>query len=506
MENEELTLDQTTTPIDHGSYNAKYVPKKEFWWFAIGGLGQGMIYAAMSSYISDFYISVMKVTPLFVMLLMLLARVWDAINDPLMGMLADKTNSRWGKFRPYLLVTPIPVAILTFLMFYAPGFTRLGAANYSETKTYVYVAVVYVLWGMIYTMSDVPYWSLPNAMTPNTKERANVISFGRTLNGIGSAVPMVIIIVSGYLADSLQLDDYAKYTIMAMICAIGGNALFTTVFFKTKERVTLPRPVKRDKSQPSALKLIFTCKPLMLVVAMGVLSSARYMLQGAAIHVARYAFYIDGMTVESSRSTVQLVFSISTAIGMFGSMLLMPKAFKRWNYKQIVIGTCLIGFVFGMITFFIGYQNIYVLVPFIIISSIPLGAINIVSYAMIGDALDFMEWKTGRREMGLGSACQSFVNKLGNALATTFIIAMYLILGFSVSEMADTSGGVIDPSTLDHSIRNGMFMLVSLIPAVSLLLCTIPLFFYKLDTKTMEKISDELKAQREEKGIEIQVD
>ena len=155
-----------------------YTPKKEWMAYCIGALGQGMVYAVMSSYISDFYMNVLKLTPLFVLLLMLLARVWDAVNDPIMGYIMDGSHPKRGKMRPYLLYTPIPIAILTVLLFYAP--------NLSGTKLMVYAAVTYVLWGMIYTASDVPFWSLPNAMTPNPDERGSIISKDRSGSGPGA--------------------------------------------------------------------------------------------------------------------------------------------------------------------------------------------------------------------------------------------------------------------------------------------------------------------------------
>ena len=99
----------------------KYVKGREYRAYAIGALGQGMIYAIMSSYISDFYLSVLKLAPMFVLLLMLLARVWDAVNDPIMGYFVDRSHFKNGRMRPYLLFTPIPIAILTVLLFYAPN-------------------------------------------------------------------------------------------------------------------------------------------------------------------------------------------------------------------------------------------------------------------------------------------------------------------------------------------------------------------------------------------------
>ncbi|HIU83022.1 MAG TPA: MFS transporter [Candidatus Faecicola pullistercoris] len=494
--------------------NTKFVGKKEFWMYAVGGMGQGMIYAIMSSYISEFYLNVAVLPPLFVLLLMLLARVWDAVNDPMMGMIADRYTTKWGKYKPYVLFTPIPVAILTFLMFYVPE-------GFSQTQMMIYAAVTYTLWGMIYTVSDVPFWSLPNAMTPDAKERANVISFSRTLNGVGSAVPMAIYFVLSWVLGKIMTGktdleiDKAKYMIIALICAVIGSAIFLSSYFFVKERVIIPNKPRKDKSEPSVLSRIFSCKPLMLVVVMGVLASGRYLVQAAAAHVARYTFYIGpdqaGLTPEqlvealqSSRGTVSTVFMVCAAIGMFGAMLFMPLLYKKFNYKKIVITSCLAGAVASVIMTLVGwFAGFWACIPFIIIMSIPLGVLNTTSYAMIGDCLDYMEWKTGYRETALGSACQSFVNKLGNAVATCAIVLVYL--GFKIDPgsimMAE---GSINPLTVSENIRFGMFSLVSLMPGISLILCIIPVLFYDLTGEKKDKIMRELAERRASAGMNIE--
>ena len=484
--------------------SATYVPKKEFWVYGIAALGQGMIYAAMSSYISDFYLNVMKLAPLFVLLLMLLARIWDAINDPLMGMIVDRCDSKYGKYKPYIVYSILPIAVLTFLMFFVPRFADVGSPSYNKYGTYVWVACIYVCWGMIYTMSDVPFWSLPNAMTPDAAERGKTIGFARTLNGIGSVIPMGIVMGLGFF----NVPYETRYLIMAIVSSVCGGLIFLSSYFTVKERMKIPKPVKIERKE-SPLKLIFTDKALMMVVLMGVLSSGRYMLQAAAIHVSRYTFYLEGMEVAKSQSTVQLIFSLCTAAGMFGAMVASPFFFKKFHYKTMILFSCLVGggaaivgYVIGLLT---GY-NLWALIPFLIISSIPLGVINVVSYAMIGDCLDQMELRTGRRETALGNACQSFVNKLGNALSTTMIIAMYMIVGLNVADMAAASEAgieLINPTTLSGGIRNGMYMLVTLIPGVCLLLCCVPMIFYDITGKKKEQMLIDLANARKERGIEV---
>ena len=153
--------------------------------------------------------------------------------------------------------------------------------------------------------------------------------------------------------------------------------------------------------------------------------------------------------------------------------------------------------------YFVGYDNVFLCIPFLIISCIPCGVINTVAYAMIGDALDYMEYKTGRRENGLGNACQSFVLKLGNALATSAIILMYIVVGLDPATVNTGSAGV-NVLMLEHSVRNGMFMLVTIIPTVSLLLCIIPILFYDLTGEKKEEITKALAEQREQRGISVE--
>lgn len=487
----------------------KYVPKKEVNAYAIAALGQGLVYSCMSSYITDYYMSVLKLNAMFVILLMLFARVWDAINDPMMGMIMDRKTTKWGRMKPYPVFTAIPIAVLTILMFVNPGFDTTNKSVW----LYVFVAAVYVIWGMVYTVSDVPFWSMANVMTPNPKERGTLISHAKTIGGIGSAVTVALPIIVGFFVADMDVEkaSIVKYAIMAISMALIGMPLFTLSSFKVKERITIPNATKREAGEPSTLKRIFTCKPLMLVVLSGMLSFGRYMLQAAAPHVARYSgFYIGSKptTVEeynSNISTVALVIQICAAVGMFGAMIFLPKLYKKFEYKQIMIVSCLAGFVASIFTVVIGWttKNLLICIPFMLISAIPLGVINNVSFAMVCDCLDFMEWKTGYRDTGLGSACQSFVNKIGNAFATVAIILMYIIVNIDVNQLNVGSGQqVVDAiNQLSTSQNFAMFSLVTIVPGISLLLCAIPLFFYKLTGKEKEKVFKELAEQREEKGI-----
>lgn len=489
-----------------------YVPKKEVKTYAIAALGQGLVYSCMSSYVTDYYMNVLALDAMFVILLMLIARIWDALYDPFIGMAMDRKSTKWGRMKPYPVLTAIPIALLTILMFVNPGFDTKN----QSVGLYIFVAVSYVLWGMVYSVSDVPFWSLPNVMTPDPKERGVLISHAKTVGGIGSAVTVALPIIVGFFIADMDVEKagIVKYAIMAVSMSVIGMPLFAMTSFKVKERVQLPDVTKKEDGEPSTFKRLFSCKPLMLVVLSGILSFGRYMLQAAAPHVARYSgLYIGSKptTVEeynSNISSVAMVIQICAAIGMFGAMLVLPKLYKKFEYKTIMLVACIGGFVASIFTIVIGWttKNLLLCIPFMLISALPLGVINNVSFAMVCDCLDYLEWKTGLRDTGLGSSCQAFVNQVGNAFATVMIILMYIIVHIDVATLNIGSGQqVVDAINQLSTTQNfAMFSLVTIVPGASLLLCAIPLFFYDLTGKKKEKIFAELAEQRKAKGIVVE--
>ena len=495
----------------------KFVKKNEMTAFCVAGLGQGMIYALMSSYISDYYLNVLQLTPMFVLLLMLMARVWDAINDPLMGMIVDRSNLKSGKMLPFIRWALIPIAIVTLLMYLSP--------NLGKTEMMIYSAIVYVAWGMIYTIGDVSFWGLPNVMTPDSEERSSVISVSKIYNSIGSAVPEVLFLVVGLVfmswaknqevtPDPLLLQK-RKYLIMAIVTVGLGIIMYSRACTGVKEHVKMPVR-KRQPGEPSQLARVFKCKPLVLVLLMGILSSGRYMVSAAAIHVARYSFYIGPdlatlateadriAAIEGSISTVKTVFQISSIVGLFGATLFMPKLMKKFDYKKLVIVTCLAGFVASIVTTIVGWftMNLYACIPFIVISCIPLGVINTVTLAMIGDCLDYMELKTGFRDNALGAACQGFINKIGNAFATSGIVIMYMVIGLDPAQML-SSTAVVSALDMPADMRFAMFSLVSIVPGISMLLCALPMFFYKIAGKEKKDMVAALQTKREAEGFVV---
>ena len=470
--------------------------KRSYYW---GGFGQGMIYAVMSGFIADFQLNVLRLNATFVLLLMLLARIWDAVNDPLMGFIMDRVQPKGGKMRPYLYVAPWPAVLLTLVMFLPLNYFF---PDISPVVLMVCAAVSYVGWDMVYTVGDVPYWSLPNVMVADPRERGSLVAVSRLINGIGSAIPQGLFMAIGPLLaaagfrDALRLEQ-TRYMLLAFIaCAVGGVLYFQTALH-VRERVPCPKPPARAAGEPGTFALVLRNKPLLLVVAMGILSAGRYMFSAAAVHVARYSIGIPGRDIQSSISFVSLIMQAALGGGQFLAMILLPKLMGRFRYKTLVIGTGLLGGLAGLAVYFLGYGNIYILIPLLFICSVPFGIINPLSYAMAADSLDYMEWKTGFRNNGFVQATQTFVNKFDNALATSAVVLTYILLKLDVNSlMGSSSGASVSALDMAPAVRGGFFLMISLVPAISLFLCVIPMFFYDLEGEKKDRVTRELAERR----------
>lgn len=454
----------------------RYIEKKEKWGYGFAALGQGAIYAMMSAWIVRYYTDVLVLPALFITALMWGARIWDAINDPIMGAFIDKTRTRFGKMRVYLLITPIPIAVFTVLLFFNP--------NLNPTGTMIYAAVTYVLWGMIYTISDVPFWGLPSAMTPCNEERANFLSLSRTLNGIGGALPLVLVAV---LTSQGMLGQQNGFLVSAIVFAVGGTLLFGRTFFVTRERIAPSKEIIGFKENFSLIKIN---KPLLIAIVFGILCFGRYMVQGAISYAADYVFT---SSIEVLDNNKVLICSALVGIGMFPAMLLMPTLFKKFNYKQIGIGSGIFSFIIGCLFYIVAVAtqyNLIIALPFLLLMGMPLGVFNILTFAIIADSIDYLEWKTGKRTEGVSFACQTFINKFGAAISAGLIPLMLGLINY-VAPIND-----VLQDQPENAVK-GILAMITIIPAISMFISIIPMFFYDFIGENKKNILSELNNRHE---------
>lgn len=433
------------------------IPTKEKISFALAGLGQNMIYNFSSAYIIIFYTDFLKLLPTAVGTLMLLARIWDAINDPIMGSIVDKTQTRFGKLRPYLLAVPIPMIVFTILTFVALDM------SYGMRLFYAYTT--YIVWGMIYTISDVPYWGLSAAMSNDPKQRLHIISLARIFSNIGLAIAIVIppIIIAAF--------DGAKtgYTVSAIIMSVIGGTLFFLAFFNTKERVA---STSSNQSMLKNLSLLKYNKPLLQLQISRVFGSMRMGLAAAGTYFAKYNLGDE------------LYFSLLGGIlivSMIGAITITPLLSKKFSKKQLYQYSLLLGVVAHGTMFVVGYNNLIVLFFLLFLAGFSMGINDVIMYSMVTDTIDYLQSKSSHRLEGLSFSFHTFTTKLQTALSA-FVIGMVLqVFGFT-ENVAQS----------DQSLF-GIFLLLSLIPAISSLISMIPMRKYLLSEQVHKQALEDIK-------------
>lgn len=472
--------------------------------YSIAGFGQNFICTIIGSYLTVFMTDALLFGSADVMVggvsgaiavafLMLGTRIYDACNDPIMGSIVDRTRTKWGKCRPYLKWMPIPIAVMTILCF-------CPFLEPKATSTFTIISVVYVIWSMVYTVVDVPYWGLSTCMTNNTTIRGNVLTVARLLSTLGAGivtvgVPIITSAVTNKYkgADGAVLPQFIdanantlKWTYF--ICALVFTAIAIPMFYygfrNTKERFT---STENPPSLGHNLKLLFKNRELLLVVLSGILGGARmvYTYTGG-LYFAKYVLKEEGLY-----SLITLLVVPGGAV----ASILVPWMTKKFTKKWAYIGVHVLGAVVMFAMYFIGYDANWKLVVCaigLVLLGIPQGVNNIVTYAMIGDTVEYLEWKTGERAEGICFAMQTFINKIGMAVGAFIGVFSYSWAGINPT----AADGVYITAQGEQTLWN----LLVLSGALSMVGTIIPMLFYRLTEKRQRELVKEIEERKAKKA------
>lgn len=435
------------------------VPRKEKFSFSFALFGQTMVFNFVNLYLLIFYTDVFGISAAAAGTLFLAARIWDAVNDPIMGVVVDKTSTRWGKCRPYLLFTPLPIAILTVLLFSSP--------NFGATGKVVYAAITYILWGMFYTSLDIPLWTMSSRMTVDSKERQSLISMGRIFNILGSALPVILVVpMKQALGGGNESRGYF-YTIL-IFCAV-ALPLMLQSFKGTTERA--PAAAGHSPRLSDILKAIYSNRPLLLLLSSSVLAVFINLPVSAGIYFATYVLGDEGLFAVLA-GTVLISAIVGSAIA--------PALARRFSSRNVLIVTSLMATVLFVAAWFIGTGNLVVVIVMAFVIGTLLGIPLVIRTSMLADTVEYAEMKTGKRSEGIIFSTLTFSGKLKLGIAA-FLAGWVLKVSGYVPNVAQ------DPGSL-----KGMLAMLTLIPAVGSLLTIIPLLFYKLDDSEHERIVESL--------------
>ena len=450
----------------------KYLKTSETLSFACAGFGRSMIYTLMSTFLLIFYTDAAKLDPVHAGTVILAARIFDAANDPIMGIIVDKTKSKFGKLRPYLLFSPPLILIATAALFYVP--------NCGYGGRLAYATVSYLVWGICFTIQDVPFWGMSAVVSPLESERTKFISTARIFCTVGGILPTVLVPVlrSG-------MGNTKGFFISGPIFAVLGSCLSLLAFFGTKERVEQP---KEKVTAGEIVSAFVRNKPLLLLILASVLGSTMLMAQTSGSYIATYLIKDSGAV---PKDIVQTAMTVAIGVGMLAAMLLMPVLRKHFSLKAIYIGSAVFGAAVHGILYLVGYGNFYLLLALLVVIGLPLGIFNVITYAMVADSVDYLEFKTGRRSEGVCFASQTFISKLTAGISTYITGFVLKYVGF-VQPVNDVP--VLDQP---EKVFNGMFVMITIIPMIGLALAAVPMIFNDYTGKKKQEIQKALEERRE---------
>ncbi|MDR6846164.1 MFS transporter [Flavobacterium granuli] len=447
--------------------------------YGLGDAASSMFWKIFSMYLMFFYTDVFGIAPAVVGTMFLITRIWDSCFDPLVGIIADRTKSRWGKFRPYLLWTAIPFAIIGVLTFYTPDFDEKGKI--------IYAYVTYSLMMMIYSIINVPYASLLGVMSGDRKERTTlssyrmVFAFGGSLLALWLIEPLV-----NHFGGSLNSKEGWLYTII--VFGIITTIFFWSCFFLTKERV---QPINDEKPNlKEDLNDLLKNKPWWILLGAGVgaliFNSIR---DGAAVYYFKYyvsstvsySFNILGENFAMTPTTLYLV--LGQAANIIGVIAATPIA-NKIGKKKTFFGAMALAAILSVLFYYIGKENIVLIMVFQVLISICAGCIFPLIWSMYADSADYSEWKQGRRATGLIFSASSMSQKFGwtiGGAATGWLLGYF---GFQANVVQTVTA------------QNGILLMLSILPAIAAALSVLFILFYPLSEEKLQIIEDELNTKR----------
>ena len=484
--------------------------KKERNMYLLGMAGQNMIYNIIGTGLYFYYQSVIFLPAIAISIFMAIARVWDAINDPMMGTFVDKTHSKWGKCRPYLLFSPAVIFIITVLCFVNGQYSEKGNTPLQNALIIGWAAISYILWGMAYTVGDILLWGITSLMTDDEKDRSNILALARIAGGIGAGAVLLCIIQLSLgvgekllpkVGNSADANQYG-FIIIAAVFAFIGCALFQLVGIFTRERVA---QTQQQNSIKDNFKLMWSNEPFRRVIISSVIRSPIMLLMSVAMTLLNYYF---GNYGQKDYTLYLIVLGGAIFVAQFAMSALAPKLCEKYEKRKVYNVSTAVGAVaFALI--FVVYllaptdldKPIWVVVNFILFggAGAGMGALNVMQSILIADAVDYEEYHHGIRPDGVFFSGQSFATKLSSGIASIIQGIAFAIVGFSGDNVAACNLALEKGASFKDQFpeySGAMFFLCAIPPAIGLLLSIIPMKKYPLTNADNKKILSALVSKR----------
>ena len=367
--------------------------------FGIGAVGKDMVYALVSGFILYYYNDILGVSGTFTGIMMMAARVFDAFNDPLMGVVVEKTNTRFGKFRPWIVTGTVTNALILYGMFAMP-------ASLSGTRMLVYTSVAYVLWGVTYTLMDIPFWSMIPAITAPGKERENLSVIGRSCAAVGYAVPTILTMLLVVRLGSSEREGFSIFAAAVAVVFVVAELVC----------VALVREKQTERQKSATVKEMFSAlihndQAMVVVVGIIVFNASLYLTTQLGVYFFKY---------DIGNSDLFSLFGTVGGVGQILSMVSLPLLRRRWGSKQILagaLGITIAGYLALFALSMTGVKAVAPLAATAFVIYIGFGLATVLTTVFLADTVDYGEYKTGQRNESVVFSMQTFVVKLASAVS-----------------------------------------------------------------------------------------
>lgn len=440
--------------------------------YGVGAVGKDMVYALVSGFILYYYNDILGISGTFTGVMMMAARVFDAFNDPLMGVVVEKTNTPFGKFRPWIVTGTLTNALILYGMFAMP-------ASVTGTAMLVYASVAYVLWGVTYTLMDIPFWSMIPAITSSGKERENLSVIGRTCAAVGYAVPTVLTMLLVVRLGSGEREGFAIFAAAVAVVFVAAELVC----------VALVREKPAERQKTATVKEMFSAlihndQAMVVVVGIVVFNASLYLTTQLAVYFFKY---------DIGNSDLFSLFGTVGGVGQILSMVSLPLLRRRWGGKQILVGALGVTIAGYLALFALSMAGVRAVAPLAataFVIYIGFGLATVLTTVFLADTVDYGEYKTGSRNESVVFSMQTFVVKLASAVSV-------LIAGIGIDLIGlDDTAAVQSESTL-----LGLRLLMVGLPVLGLVFSI--LYFmkkYRLTEAETARISEALRQREGSKG------
>lgn len=500
---------------------AKTYTKKEAAGFLVGMFGQNLIYNIVATGLYFYFQNVICLPAMALGWIMTIARIWDAINDPMMGTIVDKTHSKWGKCRPYLIIFPAIIGLVTILAFLNGNYATADTTT-QKVLIVAWAAISYIAWGMCFTVCDIPLWGITSLMTEDENDRSKILGLARMVAGVGG-IGVLVVQIAQAVAGAFGGDMQKGFIVTVIIMTVVATILFEFAGLFTKERV--------DKSERSYtfkenFKIMFGNKPFRQILISGILRSPIQLLMIVAMTLVTY-YYANGNIMnilvyndDGSLAGINVKILIGLGcvaaglfVGQFVAMGVTPLIIKKVEKKTLYNVYSIAGAVpYALIFVFYKASGGDLTTTFwsiiigicMLFGSAAFGGINVLQSVMIADCVDYEEYYNGVRTDGVFFSGQSFITKLAAGISTIVSSAVYAIVGYSGANVDKLNKAIenganfltYDGGTGAGKYAEAMFFLISIPPAIGMILSAIPTLKYAMTDAEHKEILSELVSRR----------